>query len=92
MPNFIFTFGFDHEDPQTGERLAHRYVEIFAPSEALARETMFARFGKKWSMEYLSKESAGVEKFNLQCHEVIRVEVLVTAREPDDDEDVRLLP
>jgi len=73
MPSFIFTFGFDHEDPVTGERLAHHYVEIRAPTEQAARNAMFTRFGNRWSMEYLSKEAAGVDRFNLKCHQVIEV-------------------
>jgi hypothetical protein len=50
-----YTFGFDHVDPDTKERLHNKYVTVDGIDENNAdggRSFMFAIFGKKWSMEY----------------------------------------
>lgn len=66
MSEYIFTFGFAHEHPDTGEPLRNCYVVIRANTSEEAREQMFARFGRKWSMQYRSREAAGVEKYHLR--------------------------
>lgn len=66
MESWIFTFGFDHHHPETGEPLRNHYIEIRAPTEAQARQAMFDTFGAKWSMEYTTKDEAGVDRFGLR--------------------------
>jgi hypothetical protein len=73
MPSWIFTFEFCHRHPTTGARLENHYVEISAPTETRARQAMFDRFGAQWSMEYPSKEDAGVELYHLKLLERIEV-------------------
>lgn len=61
---WIFTFGFGHLHPETGEKMADRYVRI--PGEFdQARETMVRRFGLKWAFQYGSEDEAGVSRFGL---------------------------
>lgn len=62
---WIFTFGFGHYHPETGERLANRYVVIPGTFNE-ARRTMALKFGTQWSMQYASKEEAGVETYGLR--------------------------
>lgn len=59
LKDFYFTFG--HGQPNFG-----CYHVIKAENENKAREIMFRRFGKKWSMMYKSAEDAGVEEYNLK--------------------------
>ena len=67
MKSYIFTFGQNHA-------YKDGYVTINANSPELARAEMFKRYGQKWSMQYLSKEQAEVEKFHLYQVEEITVE------------------
>lgn len=63
--DWIFTFGFGHTHPQTGESLAHCYVRV--PGDgAEARDKMIAAFGRKWAFQYASAEQAGVDRFELR--------------------------
>jgi hypothetical protein len=62
---WIFTFGFGQTHPDTGEPLKNCYVAIKGDVTS-SRERMVARFGQKWSMQYRSKEDAGVERYNLR--------------------------
>lgn len=55
---WIFTFGFDHKFPGG-------FVAIWGTAES-AREEMFRRYGRGWSMQYSSREEAGVYQFGLQ--------------------------
>lgn len=59
MKEFVFTFGFEqpHENG---------YHVIKATHWGEARLKMCERFGTKWSMQYESREAAGVERFNLK--------------------------
>ena len=59
LPKWWFTFGSDHMHP-------HGYIIIEAEDWQAARDKMFDRFGREWSMEYNSAEAAGVEKFGLK--------------------------
>ena len=51
----IFTFG-------CGQVHANHYVKIYGDPDS-AREEMFRRFGKKWSMQYKNEEDAQVKKW-----------------------------
>lgn len=68
MPEWIFTFGFGHVHPYTGEKLGNSFVRIKAETANAARDEMFRLFGSKWAFQYDSEELAGVQKWNL--HEV----------------------
>jgi hypothetical protein len=63
--DWIFTFGFGHTNPETGESLAQRYVTVLDADVNKSREIMYRHFGNKWSMQYPTKEAAGVEKYGL---------------------------
>jgi hypothetical protein len=65
MTEWIFTFGFAHVHPETGQRLANHYVVIKAEDGEAAREEMVRRFGRKWAFQYRSREHAGVERWGL---------------------------
>lgn len=65
MPEWIFTFGFHHVHPETGERLRNRFVRIQAPDSETARGQMVARFGLKWSHQYSTEGQAGVQEYGL---------------------------
>ena len=56
--DWVFTFG-------CGQVFAKRYHVIKGTKDS-ARDEMFARFGQKWSMQYESKEDAGVEEYGLK--------------------------
>lgn len=56
--NWVFTFGFN-------QMYENHYTVIYGTFNS-AREEMVRKFGTKWSMQYPSKESAGVYKFNLK--------------------------
>lgn len=74
---WIFTFGFAHVHPETGESLANCYVVIPDLDVNESRELMNERFGNKWAFQYPSRKAAGVEKWNLR-------EILLP--ESDDEE------
>lgn len=65
MPEWIFTFGFHHVHPETGERLRNNFVRIKASDYEAARQQMVARFGQKWSHQYASETAAGVQQYGL---------------------------
>ena len=62
----IFTFGENHVNPMTGESLGKYYVEICTGSYEEDRVEILNRFGNSWSMQYMTTESAGVERYNLK--------------------------
>jgi len=75
--DWIFTFGhgqrlysFGHARPHTGEPvgvgvpLMDRYVVIRGTWTG-ARDTMMRTFGPIWSMQYASREAAGVPEYEL---------------------------
>lgn len=64
MERWIFTFGFGHTHPVTGESLSRCYVVIDGDHEQ-ARATMVQYFGLKWAFQYPNEEKAGVEKWKL---------------------------
>lgn len=61
---WIFTFGFGHTHPVTGERLGNRFVAIEGDIEE-TRRIMAEHFGDKWSMQYPGVCEAGVHKYGL---------------------------
>ena len=65
MPEFIFTFGFSHTDPVTGESRAKKFARIEADDIELARQKMNNTFGRQWAFEYESEDEAGVSKWGL---------------------------
>ena len=56
---YIFTFGH-------GQLYFGRFVAIKAKDSNGARAEMVRRFGLKWSMQYDSRERAGVERWGLR--------------------------
>jgi len=65
MHTYYFTFGSNHED-RNGESLGNAFVPIHADDEESARERMMELRGDKWSMCYASRDSFGIEKYNLR--------------------------
>lgn len=59
MEEHIFTFGF-------GQKYQGCYHVIKASSSDAARKQMNDKFGSQWSMQYDSRDAAGVERFNLK--------------------------
>jgi hypothetical protein len=55
---WLFTFGFGHVHPTTGESLANRCVR-FKGTYAQARGEMVRRFGIKWAFQYACDETLG---------------------------------
>lgn len=74
MREWVFTFGSGQrgyaigrsgpDENAKGFRLDDRYVVIEGTYES-ARDRMFDIFGPIWSMQYRSREKAGVEEFGL---------------------------
>lgn len=62
---WVFTFGADHVDPETGESLRNTFVRIPGTFDE-ARATMVLRFGWKWAFQYSSETHAGVAKYGLR--------------------------
>ena len=64
---WVFTFGFGHVDPRTGESLGNRYVVIEGDIND-SREKMIKRFGNKWAMQYREgdKTDEMIAKYNLK--------------------------
>lgn len=61
----VFTFGFGHHHPVTGQNLGKCYVKV-AGNADLARARIFASvFGRRWAFDYRDAETAGKNKFNL---------------------------
>lgn len=56
--DWIFTFG-------CGQVHAGHYTVIHGTFHS-SRERMFELYGQKWSMQYPSKEAAGVEEYHLK--------------------------
>lgn len=50
---WVFTFGYGHTHPVTGESLADKAIR-FEGDYRHAREQMCARFGIKWAFQYAS--------------------------------------
>jgi hypothetical protein len=48
---WIFTFGYGHVHPETGESLAERFVRI-PGTYSDARREMARRFGMRWAFQY----------------------------------------
>lgn len=59
MNEFIFTFGF-------GQKHENGFHAIRAENWGEARRIMFDRFGAKWSMQYESRDRAGVDRYRLK--------------------------
>lgn len=62
--SFVFTFGYDHKSPDSGETLGRNYIEIDGDVES-TRQVMLFLFNRDWAFQYPSKERAGVEKYRL---------------------------
>lgn len=68
---YVFTFGFGHVSPVDGSPLASYYVEAPDPLDELeARSWCVLRFGRFWSSQYDTVESAGVEEYRLRRAEI----------------------
>lgn len=74
---WIFTFGYGHAHPVTGEPLHDRFVRRRGTFMS-ARLEMLSLFGQKWSMQYRTEEDAGVERFHLR-----ELEITEPARDAD---------
>lgn len=71
-----FTFGFDHVDPASGERLDGKYVAVHAETHEAARDRFVQQYGTAWAFQYPEADGprgAGVEKYGLVLHESIVV-------------------
>lgn len=55
--SWIFTFGFGHTHPRTGQKLAGHYVRVPGDYEA-ARAKMIQRFGRNWAFSYPTLDRA----------------------------------
>jgi hypothetical protein len=66
VTEWIFTFGFGHVHPVSGESLARRYVRITARDAEAAREEMHRRWGNRWAFQYATEEAAGVARWGLR--------------------------
>lgn len=62
---WVFTFGFGHTHPATGERLANCYVVIEGDIDE-TREIMQRHFGNAWAFQYPTEQEAGVERWDLR--------------------------
>jgi hypothetical protein len=69
MSKFYGTFGSRHLEGK-----GHRhYVEIRAPTAEIAREAMFAVFGRRWSFIYTAEEFADQpDQFKITCYGVVK--------------------
>jgi len=65
LSEFIFTFGFGHTDPTTGESRAKKFARIQADDYEQARIQMNDTYGRQWAFEYESEEEAGVQRHGL---------------------------
>lgn len=64
---YIFTFGFRHTHPRTGESLAQCFIR--SPDgldDYLARLWMIHFFGRKWAFQYSTEDEAGVAQYGLR--------------------------
>lgn len=48
----VFTFGYGHVCPHTGQDLGDHYVTVIAPDRSSARSLMNTAFGRMWAFEY----------------------------------------
>jgi hypothetical protein len=62
---YLFSFGFGHKHPKTGEPLRGCYVRIRGTLDS-SREKMFKAFGSDWCFQYLSPSEAGVEVYGMR--------------------------
>jgi len=65
MSEFVFTFGFAHTDPVTGESRSKKFARIQADDYEQARIRMNNTYGRQWAFQYESEEAAGVERHGL---------------------------
>jgi hypothetical protein len=61
----VYTFGFGHKHPVTGESLANHFAVIEGETGEHCRAEMLNHFGNAWAFQYRNAELAGVERFNL---------------------------
>lgn len=64
---WLFTFGFGHVDPRTGDSLANHYVVIEGDINE-SRDKMIERFGRQWAMQYRDNDETDemIAKYNLK--------------------------
>lgn len=62
--SWVFTFGFGHTHPVTGDSLANCYIKVRGDINE-TRQAMERAFGNKWAFQYRDEEAAGVEKYKL---------------------------
>ena len=56
LSKFYGTFGYGHEDPESGQPMRDFFVEIYAPGWMEARQVMFDNFDDKWAFVYEEKD------------------------------------
>lgn len=61
----IFTFGFGHKHPVTGQSLGNMFVVIEGETKEHCRCKMLNHFGNTWAFQYDTAERAGVDRFSL---------------------------
>lgn len=64
----VFTFGYGHTEPVTGEPLAETYALVLADTAERCRQIMNDRYNRQWSQEYLSLDEASVGKWSPKLH------------------------
>ncbi len=62
---WVFTFGYDHVHPETGQSLANHYIVLLGDVNE-TRRYMNDFFDRKWAMQYPNEEAAGVEEYGLK--------------------------
>jgi hypothetical protein len=78
--DWIFTFGYEHRHPVTGESLDGCFVRVPAQTYMQARERMHASFGNKWSHQYENESSVGVARYELREVEFLAPEQITEQR------------
>jgi len=67
----VFTFGYGHVDPNSGEALDDPCAIVTAPNVERCRALMVQHFGRQWAFEYDSLLEATVPGSQMRIHVVI---------------------
>lgn len=71
----VFTFGYGHTCPYTGERLADHYATIIAPDKEQCRALMVGLFGSQWAFPYDSVADASPAWLRAPLVEHLRIDL-----------------
>jgi hypothetical protein len=67
----VFTFGYGHTDPVTGQSLADRCAVVIAASSTRCRELMIEHYGRLWAFQYDSIEACSGPTWTVTAHVTI---------------------